>query len=290
MKQAPPTLLVFIDGLGIGPSDETINPIYGGGCPHLFALLDRHAQAIDACLGVPGLPQSATGQTALLTGVNAAQAIGRHVEGFPGAALRKIIVEQNIFCHLRRHGLRSTFANGYYVADLEDVRRARRQSVTTVATLGALGTVRTQMDIENDRAVYQDLTRQSLREKGYAGPLVTPEQAAAHLVDITMAHDLTLFEYFRTDRAGHRGDPSATRDVLSLLDAFLGALTLGAAKRGYLMILTSDHGNVEDCRTRLHTLNAVPFVAFGEGADELQGRVASLTDITPLIVEHMTTG
>src|SRR5512145_901748 len=94
-------VLFFIDGLGWGPADDVANPTqtYGG---DLFRLPDppadgqprrlasgAWARPIDACLGVDGLPQSATGQTTMLTGVNAAAALGRHKEGFPGPRLRE---------------------------------------------------------------------------------------------------------------------------------------------------------------------------------------------------------
>ena len=266
-----------------------VNPLYSGSCPNLADLLDYHAKPVDACLGVVGLPQSATGQTALLTGVNAPQIVGRHVEGFPGLALRKIINEHNIFLSLRERGKASTFANGYFVEDIDEVRRSRLQSATTVATLGAFNTVRNAEDVRNNRAVYQDLTRQSLQARGYGGPLVTPEQAAAHLIDLTLTHDLTLFEYFQTDRAGHRCDKDRTLVVLSLLDAFLNVLSTEAERQDFLFVLTSDHGNVEDCNTRLHTLNAVPFVAVGNGAEELQREVESLTDVTPALIDRVTT-
>ncbi|HXT50199.1 MAG TPA: phosphoglyceromutase, partial [Thermoanaerobaculia bacterium] len=39
--------------------------------------------ALDAVLGVPGLPQSGTGQTTLFTGVNAQASIGHHVPALP---------------------------------------------------------------------------------------------------------------------------------------------------------------------------------------------------------------
>jgi len=282
------TLLVFVDGLGLGPPDPAVNPVYGGACPHLVDLIENNAQAIDACLGVNGLPQSATGQTALLTGVNAPQLVGRHIEGFPGAALREVVAARNIFRRLKNRGLRTTFANGYFVESVDEVRHARLQSVTTVAALSVFGEVRNRQDIEANRAVYHDLTRQSLRERGYSGVLLSPAQAAGHLTGLTLEHDLTLFEFFRTDRAGHRRDSAATRGVLSRLDEFLGVLTDEAAAQGYLLVITSDHGNVEDNRTRLHTLNPVPFVAVGAAAGAIRKRVRSLTDVTPALIEYVS--
>ena len=53
-------VFLFIDGLGIREpaADNPVNPEV---CPALWRLIDRHSRPIDACLGVEGLPQSATG-------------------------------------------------------------------------------------------------------------------------------------------------------------------------------------------------------------------------------------
>ncbi len=284
MSRGTRTLFVLVDGLGLGSSDPAVNPIHGGACPALEALLERHAVPIDAAMGVPGIPQSATGQTALMTGVNAAQAVGRHVEGFPGPALRALIREHNLYDRLAALGLRATFANAYYTTDMAEVRARKIQSVTTVAALKAFDAVRDANAMLAGQAVYQDLTRESLRERGYDGPLVTPEQSAADLLRIALDNDFTLFEYFQTDRVGHKGGPADVRRVLAMFDAFLREAVRFAEKPGCLFVLTSDHGNIEDAGSRLHSANPVPFVAIGEGADFLKARVRSVTDVTPALV------
>jgi hypothetical protein len=278
-------VFLLVDGLGLGSPDPTLNPVHSGICPHLEVLLAHEAVPIDAGMGVPGLPQSATGQTALLTGVNAAEAMGRHVEGFPGPALREIIRQHNLYDRLAALGVRSTFANAYYVTDAADVHTRRIQSVTTVSALKAFGTVRDVAALREGRAVYQDLTRSSLRDKGYDGPLVTPEASAGTLLDIAGEYDFTLFEYFQTDRAGHKGSPEDVRRVLALFDAFLGVVALFGRRPGCLFVMTSDHGNIEEAGSPQHSANPVPFVAVGEGAAFLRERVRSVTDVTPALVE-----
>lgn len=276
--------MVFVDGLGLGSRDPAVNPLYAGNAPSLCALLDDHALPVDAAMGVPGLPQSATGQTALLTGINAAAAVGRHVEGFPGESLRAIIREHNIFRQLQGLGRPATFANAYYTDDIAAVRSHRLQSVTTVATLGAFGTVRTRDELLRNAAVYQDLTRAALRPQGYTGPLVTPEESAAHLVALAARHAFTLFEYFQTDRAGHAADPAFTARVLGELDRFVGVLINAAPAAGLEFVLTSDHGNIEDARTRLHTANPVPLASVGPAPDDWRREIRAITDIAPALV------
>jgi len=275
---------LFVDGLGLGVQDARINPLASGVCPNLETLLRGHAVPVDASMGVEGLPQSATGQTALLTGINAARTVGRHVEGFPGQVLREILRCHNIFIQMRQAGLRCTFANAYFVHESAEVVRASVHSATTVAALSAFGGVRTRQDLERNAAVYQDLTRESLRSRGYDGRLITPQEAAEHLAEIALDYELTLFEYFQTDRAGHSRDFDRARTVLATFDIFLGALLARVNPNEELLVLTSDHGNIEDLRVGGHTLNPVPLVAVGKGAEQLLNKVRSIVDVTPQLL------
>jgi len=281
-------LMVFVDGLGLGADDPAVNPVVAGACPVLAALIRRHGVPIDATLGVAGLPQSATGQATLLTGVNAAALMERHVEGFPGPRLRELVAEHNLLRRLTEAGRSAAFANAYYTTDVDAIRRARRLSVTTVAALSGLGWLRGLEEMKQSDAVYQDLTRALLRERGYDGPLISPAKAAADLVAIAKQNDFTLFECFQTDRAGHSGDPAAVARVLGDLDAFLVALLPLIRRRGITLVLTSDHGNIEDLRSQRHSVNPIPFVVVGRGARRLRTCVRSLVDVTPAILDLMT--
>lgn len=282
---APRTLFLFVDGLGIGASDPVTNPVFRGDSPRLASLLAEEAVQVDASLDMPGLPQSATGQTTLLTGVNAAKIMGRHVEGYPGPTLRPVIRNHNIFLQLIQRGYRSTFANAYYINDLEELTRRRRLSVTTVSSLHAFGRVRTGDDLIEGHAVYQDITREQLVARGYTGPLVQPEEAGRHLLRIGREHDFTMFEYFQTDLMAHKGTDEDVRRVLNRLDRFLDVLLSFPDEDGHLFVMISDHGNVEDATHRLHTTNPVPFVAIGQGAERLRERVRRLEDFTPALLE-----
>lgn len=285
MRESPRTLFILVDGLGMGDDDPAVNPVYSGVCPNLLKLLQFQSISIDAGMGVEGIPQSATGQTALLTGVNAARHMGRHVAGFPGPSLRKVIRENNIYDKLSGLGFSSTFANAYYVVDVREVEARKSQSVTTVSVLKAFGGVRDKALMEQGKAVYQDLTRESLRARGYEGLLQTPAQAAQALVSIACEHDFTLFEYFQTDRVGHKGTWDDALRVLGLFDEFLGEVLAFTRVERALFVLTSDHGNIERFGSRAHSLNPVPLVAIGQGSDFLKKNVFSLTDVTPMLLE-----
>lgn len=278
MTDAPQTLMILVDGLGIGSHDAAVNPLAAGACPVLAGLMNRHAVPLDATMGVPGLPQSATGQTALLTGVNAAALVGGHVQGFPGAALTRVIRDHNLFDRLQERGYTATFANAYHLESIPEAYK-RRPSVTTVATLKAFGAVRTTADLLAGRAVYQDLTREALRARGYTGPLATVAESARDLAAVTAAHDFTLFEYFQTDRMAHRGTEEDVRRVLGMLDGLVAELLRLRAGPRDLLVITSDHGNIEDRRTTGHTENPVPLVAVGFRAAELLGAARCITDV-----------
>ncbi len=280
----PKVLLLFVDGLGIGSDDPDVNPVRDDVCPALAALLRTAARPIDAQLGVPGLPQSATGQTAILTGVNAAARLQRHAEGFPGPELRRIVEAHNIFAQLQAIGVGATFANAYYADDIGHVLQARRHSVTTVATLSAFGTVRLKPELLAHQAVCHDLTRETLVARGYTGAILSPEEAADDLAGVAAGYGFTLFEHFMTDRAGHTGDMAQARRVLGRLDRFVARLLDRCRAARLTLLLASDHGNIEDMRRRTHTTHAVPFAAIGPDADRLRDAVHAITDITPAIV------
>jgi len=275
-------ILIFVDGLGIGSSDPERNPLLNARFSNLGQLLSN-AVPLDACLGGDGIPQSATGQSALLTGINAPKAMGRHIEGFPPAALKKLIQHENIFSKLHKLGKRCTFANSYWIDDPHRIP-LRRQSVTTVMSLSALSKVRGKEELMAGMAVNHDITRWTMHSRGYEGPLVSPETAADHLLAVAEENDFTLFEYFLTDHAGHSGKPKQIFKCLETLERFLSKAVTFAEQPNHLFLLSSDHGNIEDLSTTRHTKNPVPLIALGEDAKDFH-TLESLTDVTPAILD-----
>src|SRR4030065_875774 len=111
-------LLFFVDGLGIGEDDSAKNPFalrkssFSHFVHEIFPkkIADSfYVTGLDANLDVPGLPQSATGQTALLTGINAAQILGRHLNARPNQRLREIIAEHSILKKMTEMGLKGAY-------------------------------------------------------------------------------------------------------------------------------------------------------------------------------------
>lgn len=271
----------MIDGFGV-PPEGWENSVYRKYCGNDFInLFAKYSVPVDACLGIDGIPQSATGQCALFTGINAAEIMGRHVQGFPGPSIRKIIREQNIFSSLMKKGKAVAFANAYVYFGLNELKEARRRSVTTVMTECSLGYARDLESLRKEEAVYHDLTGKSI-SGDFDISETTPAESASHLIKIAEENDLTLFEYFLTDRAGHKHEEETLGRILRELGAFICALSEKLPEEMSL-IVTSDHGNCEDLSTASHTKNPVPFLVCGALETPPAGKLKSLTDIYDFI-------
>jgi hypothetical protein len=288
-------LLFFIDGLGIGTRGAQ-NPFDGLFDAAPLAIFENETPLIpfegvlvktDARLGVEGRPQSASGQTTILTGINAPKIIGAHKQGFPNQPLLDIIREHSIFLQLQNKGVESiTFANTYTTKFFES--RPRWISATTAAVEAAGLRFNVVDDLRAGRAVYHDFTNAMLIERGEDVQARTPDEAAPVLAGIVRRHRFTLYEYFITDKVGHAQDYDEARRLLPLLARFICALLGKLDLSTTTVMLTSDHGNIEDLSARNHTLNPVPTIVWGRNRRQIAERVSTLADITPAIVETLT--
>ena len=281
-------LFLFIDGVGLRAA-ATDNPVNPEVCPALCRLITKHGKPIDARLGIDGPPQSATGQATMFSGVNCAAAMGKHCEGFPGPNLRKIIETDNLFKQLRSKGKEVCFSDAYLVDSAEELAARRFKSVTTVMALTTPETIRTVDDLQNGQAVMQDLTRETIQDRWPDIAVIPPQRAAEHLASIVRQFDFTLFEFFQSDVAGHSMDYARACAALRTYDRFLASIVRFTEAMGVTLVLTSDHGNIENISERGHTLNPVPFVAFGPKEEFLRERVSSLVDVTPALLAAFDT-
>jgi len=242
------------------------------------------ALPLDACLGVEGLPQSATGQTTLLTGINAQRVQGRHLSGFPGPTLRSVLLEHSLLKRLREAGRTPVFFNTFRSPFFDWPReRQLRMSATTVANLAADLPFFDVPDMTAGRSLYQEFTGEELQELGFDAPRFTAAEAGAILARNLPAYDFLLYEYFRTDKVGHLADRAACEAELRSFDAFLGAV-LDDLPDDTLLLLCSDHGNIEDLTVKTHTRNPVPIMAWGLGAEEFVSGMTRLDEVAPGIL------
>ncbi len=135
----PKVLLFFIDGLGIGERGadnplseiENIEPLAHFVGETAEIIFDGVMIPTDPRLGIEGRPQSASGQTTILTGINAPQLLGNHKQGFPNQILRDVIAEHSIFLQLKNLQIEpNTFANAYTPKFFTE--KPRWKSATTV--------------------------------------------------------------------------------------------------------------------------------------------------------------
>ncbi len=292
----PSALLVFIDGLGLGRRDEAVNPLASA---KNIEPLDNFAgengaiiyggilRPTDARLGVENRPQSASGQTTILTGVNAPALLGHHKQGFPNQILRDVIKEHSIFLRLKNLKIEpNVFANAYTPQFFQSAPRWK--SATTCACEAADLPFRRLPDLLGRTAVFHDFTNAGLIERGFEVPLFSPEEAGEILANLTHEHRFTLYEHFITDKIGHAQNFDWALKHLPPLAAFIRATLARIDFETTTVILTSDHGNIEDLSIRNHTLNDVPTIIWGRRRAEIAERIKSLADIAPAIVQLLS--
>lgn len=302
-------IFIFLDGVGLGEY-RADNPFVFNETPGLSKLLDGKCLtseavnyegskaslfSLDATLGIGGLPQSATGQASIFTGINAAAFLGRHLRGFPNYPLRRLIAENSIFKKLTQGGYRSAFANAYRPPFFDLLRRGLpgcRYSCSTLITYYGGLPFYSLEDIKAGEALYMDITNEVLRRMQFDVPLFTPEHGASQLLNISKKYDFCLFEFFLSDLAGHLADSREASQVVTRLDRFIGSLADKIDPDQEMLIITSDHGNLEDVNRRDHTFNRVPLLMVGDRRLRCKRDqdLNDLTDILPLIKEILRDG
>lgn len=291
----PRILMIFLDGVGIGKKDPTVNPFFSANLPSLANLLDGNIPyfrsklfksdgatvvKLNATLGVKGLPQSGTGQTALLCGVNAAKIIGKHFGPHPYSSLRQVIGEKNIFLNLSKRGKKVYYANAYPQRYFEYIEKHQtRRTATTMAYTMSGFNLNDHNKLERKEALASDITNERWNAMGFpkVSP-ITPNQAGKRLVKFLEKYDFVFFEYFFTDHAGHSQSLVKAKEELEKIDGLLSGLLENFDKKSMMLILTSDHGNIEDLTTKSHTRNPVPLIIVGE--NNMNHNLKSIKDIS----------
>lgn len=302
-------LMLFLDGVGIGTADASVNPFFQAELPSFRSLLGGELPGLnlpflqngtasliplDPNLGIEGLPQSGTGQTALFTGVNAPQLIGKHFGPYPYSTLRPVVRERNIFRQLIDAGKRVYFANAYPQRFFDYFKdKQTRLTVTTLSCSYCDMPLHQATELEKGVAISADITNAGWPRMGYSHILrIEPAEAGRRLVRLCAEYDFVLFEYWRTDKAGHSEKMSEAVESLESFDGMLGGILESVDTTKTLLLITSDHGNIEDMSTKVHTRNPVPVMLFGcrhnEVAKALQEK-PDLTSVTPALMQYFVT-
>jgi 2,3-bisphosphoglycerate-independent phosphoglycerate mutase len=316
-------LFLFLDGVGLGRSDPQGNPFARVAMPHLEALLGGQRLvadglpahdppllvnterasllAVDACMGVEGVPQSATGQAALLTGKNVPAWLGEHEGPKPNAAIMALIQQGTLFTQLHQLARSADLLNAYPPRYFESIERGYHlPGVVAYSAWQAGIPLKTQDDLLQGDAISADFSGEGWHTLlGFINtPLISYEQAGERFAALAKKNALTVFEYWLTDVAGHHQDGQAAQSLLKALDEVIGTVDRFIVNDQRLLVITSDHGNLEDLRTRHHTRNDVPLILIGSqaarreflaGLDQEHNcrRKPDLTDIGPAMVKFI---
>ncbi len=296
-------VLLFLDGVGLGDANAETNPFMHVDLPAVQSLLGvshltRDAAGaitpqaallgLDACLGVPGLPQSGTGQTTILTGRNTAAALGRHYGPYPNQPLREMLGRHNLFKTLLEAHKPVAYANAYPARFLDRLNRGkgRLSANTQAAHLSGLK-IRSGDDLRRERAVSALFSNRYWPEPDFELPPVDARRAGQNLARLSRDHALTFFEFWYSDLLGHKQKREESIEILGMLDDFiagiLDALDLGRS----LLLVVSDHGNFEDWTTSKHTTNPALTILAGAGLAELAPQLESLVDVTPALLSYV---
>lgn len=291
-KNLPKVLLMFFDGIGIGDRNdwnpfakiENLEPFSNFRNEKNEVIFRGILVSTDSRLGIEGRPQSASGQTTIYTGINVPNILGYHKQGFPNEAMREILSEHSIFLQLKKLGITETvFANAYTPRFFSE--KPRWKSATTCAVEAAGIPFRKLPDLYGKKALFHDFTNRELKNRGFDVPLFSPKEAAEVLINLTNEHRFTLYEHFITDKIGHDQDFEKARIHLPLVAEFVREVLKVADFETTTIILTSDHGNLEDLSVRNHTLNDVPTIVWGRKKLQTAQKIKDLTDITPAILQ-----
>lgn len=294
-------LLFFMDGVGLGAATAESNPLAAAALPHLDALLGSGwpflaegrqstpratVVATDANMGLPGRPQSATGQATILTGRNVPKLVGEHYGPKPNPAVAAVIEEGSLFREVAEAGGRAALLTPYPQGFFDAISSGKRLlSAVPLAASEAGLPLLTAADLRRGDAISPDFTNAGWREfLGYDDiPLLTPEEAGRHLATVARNYAFSFFEHWPTDRAGHRGSLAEAVGHMELIDAALGGLLAAWDDDRDLLIITSDHGNLEEKSHRQHTRNPVPTILVGPGHAELAAQIDDLSDIALVV-------
>jgi hypothetical protein len=286
-----------MDGVGLGGDDPAVNPFAAARMPHLTGLLGdgwfmagrgriraERASLVptDTTLGVGGRPQSATGQAAILTGRNAPVLVSEHYGPKPNGAVADVIRAGTLFHEVVAAGGRAALLTPYPQGYFEAVGSGRRllSAVPLAATSAGLRLMDAG-DLRAGRAISPDFTGAGWRDHlGYDDiPVLSLREAGRRIAAVAAGYDFSFFEHWPTDQAGHRGTLAEAVAHLEVIDAALGGLLAAWDDARGLLIITSDHGNLEEKGHRQHTRNPVPTILLGRGHAELADEVHDLTDI-----------
>ena len=294
-------LFIFLDGIGLGENNPATNPFARAKMPTVNQLLDGRSLlkdaapfhgasasllAVDPAVGVSGLPQSATGQAILLTGINIPAELGYHYGPKPNPEVAAYLKEATLFSRFTKEGKNAALLNAYPPRYFDGIDSGKRlYSSIPLAVINAGLSLFRHEDLFAGRALSADFTGEGWRTMlGFRdAPQMDARHAGQKLASLAREYDFSFFEYWASDYAGHKQEMDNAVSLMETFDAVLGGLV--TAWQDGLILVTSDHGNMDDLSTRKHTPADVPALVIGDKTvrEDFTHNMKALTDIAPAI-------
>jgi hypothetical protein len=194
--------------------------------------------------------------------------------------------EATLFSRFAKEGKKATLLNAYPPRYFDGIDSGKRlYSSIPLAVVNAGLPLFRHEDLFAGRALSADFTGEGWRTMlGFAeAPLMNAREAGHKLAAVAKEYDFSLFEYWASDYAGHGQQMETAVGLMETFDSVLGGL-IERWEDG-LILVTSDHGNMEDLSTRRHTSADVPALVIGDKAarEEFCRDLNHLTDIAPAI-------
>jgi len=251
-----------LDGIG-HPADAPEGSVWDATLPTLRPLVEA-GRALDAALGVPGLPQSGTGQACWLTGRDAVRVMGEHFGPYPGPTLQRLLREGSLPVRLTRAGGRAALANFYPPAYFEAQSAAQTGARRVRMGCFPYSFLAAGLPLNPPGVPLLPATLGLSHAEPWAPtrPLDELARLGTALAGAARDHDLLAADLWFGDHLGHRGQEATPPAVMQAGRAYLeriDALLAGLLDAGARVVLSSDHGNLENLRVKAHTIGRVPF-------------------------------
>jgi 2,3-bisphosphoglycerate-independent phosphoglycerate mutase len=222
----------------------------------------------------------------LMTGRNIPAELGYHYGPKPNPAVAAYLKDGTLFSDFTKAGKKAVLLNAYPPRYFDGVNSGKRlYSSIPLSVISAGIPLFKHEDLFEGRAMSADFTGEGWRTMlGFIdAPVMEPTQAGRMLGALAMEYDFSLFEYWASDYAGHGQEMDTAVRLMETFDGVLGGLV--EVWEDGLIVVTSDHGNMEDLSTRKHTAAPVPGLVIGDKAarEEFTRGLHDLTDIAPAI-------